>query len=196
MDNFLVWLNKYDLLIELIITVLTISMSLIAVFQTKRIAARQLKQEKEIAKQQAELQEKQIKISVYEQKNEINKVLNSIFDATSRIKMLVNHENLMSISQSSLYDLLNRFMDDVDYKNAIYTLYQAQFFLGSESFLKIRLVQAAFMLIDTRIECLDLLKDEEETRNICITEIRQACEDIEKVQTEIESEMIQELKLM
>ena len=68
MDAFLIWLEKYELLIELIITVLTIALSLFALFQTKSIAKRQLKQEEKLAKQQADLQERQIKISVYEQK--------------------------------------------------------------------------------------------------------------------------------
>ena len=73
MNAFLSWLEKYELLIELIITTLTIFLSLFALFQTNIIAKRQLKQEANIAKQQADLQERQIKISVYEQKNEINK---------------------------------------------------------------------------------------------------------------------------
>ena len=61
MQEFLDYLEKYDLLIELIITLLTIVLSLVAVFQTKSIAKRQLKQEESIAKQQADLQERQIK---------------------------------------------------------------------------------------------------------------------------------------
>lgn len=38
MEPFLIWLEKYDLLIELIITILTITLSLLALFQTQNIA--------------------------------------------------------------------------------------------------------------------------------------------------------------
>lgn len=58
MQVFLDYLEKYDLLIELVITLLTIVLSLVAVFQTKIIAKKQLKQEENIAKQQADLQER------------------------------------------------------------------------------------------------------------------------------------------
>ena len=75
MDAFLIWLEKYDLLIELVITVLTITLSLVALFQTKSIAKRQLRQDENIAKQQSDLQERQIKISVYEQKMKSTKLL-------------------------------------------------------------------------------------------------------------------------
>ena len=60
MDWFLVWLDRYELMIELIITIVTIMLSLYAVFQTRNIAIKQLEQEDNIAKQQAELQKKQI----------------------------------------------------------------------------------------------------------------------------------------
>ena len=54
MEEFLTCLEKYDLLIELILTISTIFLSVFAFFQTKSIAKRQLEQEKNIAKQQAD----------------------------------------------------------------------------------------------------------------------------------------------
>ena len=127
MDVFLAWLEKYDLLIELIITVLTIGLSLLALFQTKIISKRQLKQEKNIAKQQADLQERQIKISVYEQKNEINRTLNIVFDAISSMSLVFTTLKVEKLSQENLYQLLNGFINDINSKNVSYTLEQSRF---------------------------------------------------------------------
>ena len=105
MQIFLDYLEKYDLLIELIITLLTIVLSLVAVFQTKNIAKKQLKQEESIAKQQADLQERQIKISVYEQKDKINKALNEAFDVSAKIGLLFKKFEVDTLEQRKIYDL-------------------------------------------------------------------------------------------
>ena len=196
MDVFLAWLEKYDLLIELIITVLTIGLSLLALFQTKNIAKRQLKQEKNIAKQQADLQERQIKISVYEQKNEINRTLNIVFDAISSMSLVFTTLKVEKLSQSNLYKLLNSFINDINSKNVSYTLEQSRFFIETETSLDIRKVRVCFLTITTSVDCLDMLKENEEAKNTIIEKVRNACAEINALQPSIESAMLEELKLI
>lgn len=195
MEPFLIWLEKYDLLIELIITILTITLSLLALFQTQNIAKKQLKQEENIAKQQVYLQERQMKISVYEQKNEINKALNIVFDSISKMSLVIRTLRVENLNQDKLYQLLNRFVDDINFKNISYTLEQSQFFMGTETSLNIRKVRVSFLTITTNIDCLNLLKQDEELKNMVIEEIRNACVEIETLQPLLESAMLEELKL-
>lgn len=196
MQLFLNYLEKYELLIELIITLLTIVLSLVAVFQTKNIAQKQLKQEESIAKQQADLQERQIKISMYEQKDKINKALNIVFDTTARIRLLFTKIKVETLEQRKLYELLSRFVEGIDFKDIIYTLEQSCVFLPAEIYQNIRVVRICFSSIDTSIDCLDLLKDDEETKAIIMEDIRTACTEIELLQASIEDAMIQELMLV
>lgn len=196
MDAFLIWLEKYDLLIELIITVLTITLSLVALFQTKSIAKRQLKQEENIAKQQADLQERQIKISVYEQKNEIIKALNAVFDIVDSMRLILSKEEIESFDQNKLYDLLKYFVGDINVKNVSYTLEQSRFFLDKEVYQNIRLLRVCFISITTSIDCLDLLKDDDDTKMTVIEEVRSSCDEIKSLQSVIETAMIEELKLV
>ena len=195
MDALLACLEKYDLLIELIITVLTISISLLALFQTKNISKRQLKQEENIAKQQADLQERQIKISVYEQKNEINKALNLVFNSIGRMSLVFTTLKVEKLSQNKLYRLLNSFVDGINPENVSYTLEQSRFFMRNETSSNIRKIGACFLKITTSVECLNLLKEDEEAKNTIIEEVRNACAEIEALQTSIESAMLDELKL-
>lgn len=195
MDAFLIWIEKYDLLIELIITVLTITLSLVALFQTKSIAKRQLRQEENIAKQQAELQERQIKISVYEQKNEINKALNAVFDIVDSMRLILSKEKIESLDQNKLYDLLKCFIGDINVKNVSYTLEQSRFFLDKEVYQSIRVLRVCFVSITTSIDCLDLLKDDDDTKKTVIEEVRNSCDEIKSLQSVIEAAMIEELKL-
>lgn len=195
MDAFLIWLEKYDLLIELIITVLTITLSLVALFQTKGIAKRQLKQEENIAKQQADLQEREIKISVYEQKNEINKALNTVFDIVASMSLILSKEKIEALDQNKLYDLLKCFVGDINVKNVFYTLEQSRFFLDKEVYQNIRLLRVCFISITTSIDCLDLLKDDDDTKKIVVEEVRSSCDEIKSLQSVIETAMIEELKL-
>ena len=195
MDAFLAWLEKYDLLIELIITVLTISLSLLALFQTKNIAKRQLKQEENIAKQQADLQERQIKISVYEQKNEINKALNIVFDSVCRISLLYKSLDVVKLGQKDLDELLNGFVEGINFENISYTLEQSRFFMEEETYTNIRIVKSYFSIITGCIECLNILKENDELRRSNVENIKNACEKIEEVQPLIESAVLEELKL-
>lgn len=48
MNSFLTYVKTYESLIELLLTVITISLSLFAIFQTHRLSKRQLEQEKRI----------------------------------------------------------------------------------------------------------------------------------------------------
>ena len=192
MDAFLIWIEKYDLLIELIITVLTITLSLVALFQTKSIAKRQLRQEENIAKQQAELQERQIKISVYEQKNEINKALNAVFDIVDSMRLILSKEKIESLDQNKLYDLLKCFIGDINVKNVSY---QSRFFLDKEVYQSVRVLRVCFVSITTSIDCLDLLKDDDDTKKTVIEEVRNSCDEIKSLQSVIEAAMIEELKL-
>lgn len=196
MDAFLIWLEKYDLLIELIITVLTIALSLLALFQTKNIAKRQLRQEENIAKQQADLQERQIKIFVYEQKNEINKALNIVFDAISSMSLVFSTLKIEKLSQAKLYDLLICFLNNINSKNISYTLEQSQFFLKEETAFNIRKIRVRFLTITTSVDCLNLLKEDDEAKNNIIEEVRNACTEIVELQSSIESAMLEELKLV
>lgn len=196
MDAFLAWLEKYELLMELIITIVTISLSLLAVFQTKSIAKRQLEQEKNIAKQQTDLQERQIKISVYEQKNEINKALNIVFNVVTRMNYLFKHLDVETLSQSKIYDLLKYFVQEIDDKNISYILEQSRYFLNSEVYQKIRMLVVCFSSITTNIDCLDLLKDNEDVKNTVIKEICSSCKEIGSLQASIETAMVEELKLV
>ena len=196
MDTFLIWLEKYDLLIELIITVLTIALSLLALFQTKKIAKRQLKQEESIAKQQADLQERQIKISVYEQKNEINKALNIVFDAISSMSLVFSTLKTEKLSQAKLYDLLICFLNNMNSKSISYTLEQSRFFLKEETAFNIRKVRVCYLTITTSVDCLNLLKEDDEAKNSIIEEVRNACTEIVELQPSVESAMLEELKLV
>ena len=190
MECFLIWLEKYDLLIELIITVLTVALSLYAVFQTKIIAERQER-----------LQEKEIKISVYEQKNQINKALNSAFDVAGKMKLLFDKLNVMQLNPRKIHDVLEGFVKDVDVKNTSYILEQSRFFVSSELYISIKAVRFYFMTITTNIDCFDLIKEDdqgereetEEIKTTLVDEIYKSCVEIEKLQSAIEKEMIQEL---
>ena len=195
MDAFLIWLEKYELLIELIITALTITLSLVALFQTKSIAKRQLKQEKNIAKQQADLQERQIKISVYEQKNEINKALNVAFDVATKIRFFFEKFEVDTLEQRKLYDLLNRFVDGVDFKDISYTLEQSRCFLNNDLYQSVKKVHICFSCIGISIDCLDLLKDNEDAKATIINDLRKSYTEIEELQTSIRTAMVNELKL-
>lgn len=191
MDCFLNWLEKYELLIELIITILTIILSLYAVFQTKIIAERQEK-----------LQEKEIKISVYEQKNQINKVLNSAFDIAAKMKLFFEKLDVMKLNSSKMHDVLKAFLNDIDVKNTSYILEQSRFFVSPELYINIRRVRICFMTITTNIDCFDLIKKDEqgekeeaeEIKTTLVDEIYKSCVEIAEVQSVVEKEMIQELK--
>lgn len=196
MDAFLAWLDKYDLLIELVITALTITLSLLALFQTKNISKRQLKQEENIAKQQADLQERQIKISVYEQKNEINRTLNIVFDAISSMSLVFKVLKVEKLSQDNLYGLLIQFLEKINVENTAYTLEQSRFFFDKETALRIRIVRNAFSAIVTSVDCLNMLKEDDEAKNTITEEIKMACVEIEELEPLIKSTMIEELKLI
>ncbi len=196
MDAFLAWLDKYDLLIELVITALTITLSLLALFQTKNISKRQLKQEENIAKQQADLQERQIKISVYEQKNEINRTLNIVFDAISSMSLVFKVLKVEKLSQDNLYGLLIQFLEKINVENTAYTLEQSRFFFDKETALRIRIVRNAFSAIVTSVDCLNMLKEDDEAKNTITEEIKMSCVEIEELEPLIKSTMIEELKLI
>ncbi len=196
MDDFLIWLDKYELLIELVITVLTIILSLVALFQTKSIAKRQLKQEENIAKQQAYLQEKQIKISVHEQKTAINKALDKVFNISGTINLILPKIDLHSLSNENVYCLLSSFIEDVNTKDISYILGQARFFLNPDVSVKIRFVNTCFNTITIYTDLLKILNDNEQTKTELIDEIIKSCADIEKMQPEITSDMIKELKIV
>lgn len=196
MQVFLDYLEKYDLLIELIITLLTIVLSLIAVFQTKSIAKRQLKQEESIAKQQADLQERQIKISVYEQKDKINKALNVAFDVAVKIRFFFEKFDVGTLEQRTLYDLLNSFVVGVDFKDISYTLEQSRYFLDDDLYQSVRAVRICFSSINISIDCLDLLKDNDDAKTTIIQDLRNSYTEIEELQTSISTAMVNELKLV
>lgn len=196
MQVFLNYLEKYDLLIELIITLLTIVLSLIAVFQTKSIAKRQLKQEESIAKQQADLQERQIKISVYEQKDKINKALNVAFDVAVKIRFFFEKFDVDTLEQRTLYDLLNRFVVGVDFKDISYTLEQSHYFLNDDLYQSVKVVRICFSSINISIDCLDLLKDNDDAKTTIIQDLRNSYTEIEELQTSISTAMVNELKLV
>lgn len=195
MQLFLNYLEKYDLLIELIITLLTIALSLIAVFQTQSIAKRQMQQEEKIAKQQADLQERQIKISVYEQKDKINKALNVAFDVAAKIRFFFEKFEVDTLEQRKLYDLLNRFVDGVDFKDVSYTLEQSRCFLNNDLYQSVKTVHICFSSISISIDCLDLLKDNEDAKATIINDLRNSYTEIEELQTSIRTAMVNELKL-
>jgi len=195
MDAFLAWLEKYDLLIELIITVLTISLSLLALFQTKIISKRQLKQEENIAQQQADLQERQLKISVYEQKNEINKTLNLVFHSIGKMSLIFTTLKTENFSQSKLYQLLNGLVDGINPENVFYVLEQSRFFMHDETASNIRTIGAFFLEITTSIECLDLLDEDEKVKKTIVKEVQNVCAAIKALQPSVESAMLDELKL-
>ena len=168
---------------------------MLALFQTKKIAKRQLKQEESIAKQQADLQERQIKISVYEQKNEINKALNTVFDIVDSIRLILSKERMESLDQKKLYDLLKCFIGDINTQNISYTLEQSQFFLDKEVYESIRMLRVCFVSITTSIDCLNLLKDDDDTKKTVIEEVCSSCDEIKSLQSVIEKGMSEELKL-
>ena len=196
MQIFLDYLEKYDLLIELIITLLTIVLSLVAVFQTKNIAKKQLKQEESIAKQQADLQERQIKISVYEQKDKINKALNEAFDVSTKIGLLFKKYEVDTLEQRKLYDLLKHFIKGVDFQDVSYTLEQSRYFLNDDIYQNIRAVRISFLSIGISIDSLDLLKDNEKAKITIINDLRDSCAEIETLKPSIKSAMVNEMKLV
>lgn len=197
MDDFLIWLDKYELLIELVITVLTIILSLVALFQTKSIAKRQLRQEENIAKQQAYLQEKQIKISVHEQKTAINKALDKVFNVAGTINLILQKIDLHSLSKEKVYCLINCVVEDVNTNDIIYVLGLSRFFLNPDLSVKIRFVKTCFNTITMYTGLLNILaNDDEKEKTELIDEIIKACADIEKMQPEITSDMIKELKIV
>jgi len=191
MECFLIWLEKYDLLIELIISILTVALSLYAVFQTKIIAERQER-----------LHEKEIKISVYEQKNQINKALNTAFDVAGKMKLLFDKLNVMQLNLRKIHDVLEGFVKDVDVENTSYILEQSRFFVSSELYISIKAVRFYFMTITTNIDCFDLIKEDdqgekeetEEIKTTLVDEIYKSCAGIAELQSVIEKEMLQELK--
>lgn len=192
---FLNWLEKYDLLIELVITLLTITLSLVAVFQTKKIAKKQLEQEERIAKQQASLQEKQIRISVYQQKDKINRTLRVVFDTTAKIRLLYDKVKIDELEQRKLYDVLRGLVRDVDFEDISYTLEQSHSFLSADIHRDVEMIRIYFSIIDTSIECLDLLKDPD-IKAFAMKDIIKSCERIKSFQDSIDKEMIQELQLL
>lgn len=192
---FLNWLEKYDLLIELVITLLTITLSLVAVFQTKKIAKKQLEQEERIAKQQASLQEKQIRISVYQQKDKINRTLRVVFDTTAKIRLLYDKVKIDELEQRKLYDVLKGLVRDVDFEDISYTLEQSHSFLSADIYREVEMIRIYFSIIDTSIECLDLLKDPD-IKAFAMKDIIKSCEGIKSFQDSIDKEMIQELQLL
>lgn len=101
-----------------------------------------------------------------------------------------------TFDQRKLYDLLSRFVEGVDFRDIIYTLEQSRAILPAEMYQNIRMVRICFSSIDTSIDCLDLLKDEEETKSLITKDIRTACTEIESLQASIEIAMIQELMLV
>ena len=62
--------------------------------------------------------------------------------------------------------------------------------------LNIRKIRASFLTITTSIECLNMLKENEEAKNTIIEKVRNACSEIENLQPSIECAMFEELKLM
>ena len=80
-------------------------------------------------------------------------------------------------------------------KNVSYTLEQSRFFLDKEVYQNIRLLRVCFISITTSIDCLDLLKDDDDTKNTVIEEVRNSCDEIKFLQSVIETAMIEELKL-
>lgn len=133
---------------------------------------------------------------MYEQKDKVNRALNVVFDTTARIRFLFSKVELETLDQRKLYELLTRFVEGVDFKDIIYTLEQSRAFLPAETYKNIRMVRICFSSIDTSIDCLDLLKNEEETKILILDDLRTACTEIESLQATIEDAMIQELMLI
>lgn len=117
MDSFLENVEKYELLLELILTAVSLFISVFVVIQTKNLAKRQAKQdlelaerqakqereiagrqnqlqkwqtiqEREIAEMQNELQKRQIKLELFERKFKTKVALKQVFDV-SRIVLIL-----------------------------------------------------------------------------------------------------------
>lgn len=194
------WLSLNETWLSLIISFLSLIVTSILtgiiIVQTSKLDKKQSEQELEITKQQAELQEKQIKISMYERKDEINKTLNVIFDIADCLGLIINNPKIESFSQDKLYDLLKTFIGDINKSNISYTLEQSRFFLNAETYLNIKLIRMYFLSLTTSIDCLDLLKNDEEIISITIEEIRESCTAINNIQPLIKNAMIQEMTLL
>lgn len=90
MEEFLNTLKEYEFLFELILTATSLIISVFVVCQTKNLAKRQEKQEKEIAEQQNELQKRQIKLELFERKFKTKVALTQIFDIAQVIMIIEN----------------------------------------------------------------------------------------------------------
>ena len=100
-----------------------------------------------------------------------------------------------TLDQKKLYDLLKCFIGDINTQNISYTLEQSQFFLDKEVYESIRMLRVCFVSITTSIDCLNLLKDDDDTKKTVIEEVCSSCDEIKSLQSVIEKGMSEELKL-
>ena len=111
MDKFLECIEKYELLLELILTATSLLISVLVVIQTKNLAKRQAKQEKSIADQQNDLQKRQIRLELFERKLKIKECLSKIFETNIYFYYLkdrtVEHEDVF-------WDFIKEILSDVD----------------------------------------------------------------------------------
>ena len=118
-----------------------------------------------------------------------------VFDIVDSMRLILSKGKIESFDQNKLYDLLKCFVWDINVKNVSDTLEQSRFFLDKEVYQNIRLLRVCFISITTSIDCLDLLKDDDDTKKIVIEEVRSSCDEIKSLQSVIETAMIEELKL-
>ena len=130
-----------------------------------------------------------------QQKDKINKALNVAFDVATKIRFFFEKFEVDTLEQRKLYDLLNRFVDGVDFKDISYTLEQSRCFLNNDLYQSVKTVRICFASISISIDCLDLLKDNKEAKATIINDLRNSYTEIEELQIPIRTAMVNELKL-
>ncbi|MBR3817456.1 MAG: hypothetical protein IKJ27_12115 [Clostridia bacterium] len=158
MEEFLVGIEKYELLIELFFTLFSLIIALVSlglsgyvIWQTNKLAKRQAKQEREIAEQQNELQKRQIRLELFDRKLQINNALNQTFRLAQRIKTFYDHSDFEKYDckkMSEYFELCAREVNEDDVYNC---LRQAEFIISDDKYKQIERINVYFRLLLVKI---------------------------------------------
>lgn len=203
MNCILQFLEQYKILIELALTIVTIVISLCALFQNNKLSKRQIEQEKKLANQQNDLQERQIKVSLYNQKDQINRALNEAFDVTGKISIIFDFTTTKDFVGDGLYtftDLLSSFIKDVNKEELLYKLGQAKYFFSPETIAKIEIMRENLLEMITFINYFDITKGEKtglepEMKLSLIKKIEKSSKTVVDLKATIQGLMVKELQL-
>lgn len=204
MDCILQFLEQYKTLIELALTVVTIFISLYALFQNNNLSKRQIEQEEKLANQQNVLQERQIKVSLYDQKDKINRALSEAFDVMDKISIIFNLTVIAKLEEEDdLYnftDILSSFIKDINKDELFYKLGQSKYFFSPETVKNIEVLRTNLFKMIALIDSFDITKNRKpglklETKLNLIEEIKASSQIITDLKGAIQTLMVKELQL-